>query len=90
MPQASDELRAQMKKRFGDPINDTGPMEFLKGAGYTLTPDWRWKAKAGVQLLRDMTRDEFECLLFLVQEWDFGGLIEHPDRVKRRRTKAAT
>lgn len=73
MPQASDELRARMKARFGDPISDTGPTQFLENAGYTLTPEWEWK-KEGINDLRDMTRDEFECLLFLVHEWDFGSL----------------
>lgn len=73
MPQASDELRAEMKRRFGDPVDDAGPTQFLTDAGYTLHPDWTW-SKEGVTDLKDMTRDEFECLLFLVHEWDYGSL----------------
>lgn len=73
MPQASDELRAEMKRRFGDEISDAGPTKFLEQAGYTLNEDWTW-SKFGITNLEQMTRDEFECLLFLVHEWDYGGL----------------
>lgn len=73
MPQASDELRAQMERRFGDPVDDTGPIQFLRNAGYTLNRDWTW-SKPGISDLAQMTREEFDCLLFLAHEWDFGGL----------------
>ena len=76
MPQASDALREQMNQKFGDPVSDAGPIKFLEDAGYTLTREWQWEPKPGVTDLKGMTRDEFECLLFLVHEWDFGGLIE--------------
>ena len=66
MPQASDELRSLMEE-----------MKFLEDAGYKLTRDWHWEPKPGVSDLKGMTRDEFECLLFLVHEWDFGGLKEN-------------
>lgn len=72
MPQADDDLRARMRKRFGD-IDLTGPQLFLKAAGYELTDEWDWR-KPGVTDLKQMTRDEFECLLFLNHEWDFGTL----------------
>lgn len=71
MPQASDELRESITKRFGS-IDTYGPERFLIDAGYTISPDWLLKPKAGVKNLRDMTRDEFECILFLVHEWDYG------------------
>ena len=73
MPQASDELREEMKKRFGS-MDTEKPIKYLEDAGYGLTKDWQWKPKLGVSDLKGMTRDEFECLLFLVHEWDFGGL----------------
>jgi hypothetical protein len=76
MPQASEELRAIMEQRFGDPIDSAGPIKFLQDAGYTLTRKWFWIPKPGVIDLGQMTRDEFDCLLFLVHEWDFGGLTE--------------
>lgn len=72
MPSASPDLQQRMIKRFGS-IGTAGPETFLKDAGYVLTPDWQW-TKPGVRELRDMTRDEFECLLFLVHEWDYGSL----------------
>lgn len=73
MPQASDELRAEMERRFGDRVSDQGPMQYLTTRGYTLNGDWTW-SKPGVSDLKQMARDEFECLLFLAHEWDFGGL----------------
>ena len=74
MPQASDELRELMNKRFGDPVSEQGPIKYLEDAGYKLTRNWHWEPKPGVVNLKQMTRDEFDCLLFLTSEWDFGGL----------------
>lgn len=76
MPQASDSLRAEMRKRFDGSIDSAGPVEFLTGKGYVLTQDFQWKPRSGVSSLGGMARDEFDCLLFLVHEWDFGGLVE--------------
>lgn len=69
MPQASDELRNEMDRRFGDPISDYGPMNYLKSKGWTLTKAWLW-VKPGVHIYQ-APRDEFECILFLIHEWDF-------------------
>jgi hypothetical protein len=78
MPQASEELRAVMEKRFGDPVSDAGPTKYLEDHGWKLNRDWTW-SKPG-QTLESMSRDEFECVLFLVHEWDFGGVspMEEP------------
>lgn len=73
MPQANDELRAQMKEYFGDPIDDSGPRKFLETHGFSLTKDWCWKSK---KTYDTMTRKEFECIMFLAHEWDFGGLAK--------------
>jgi hypothetical protein len=75
MPTASDELRDLMGKMFGDRISDAGPMKFLTTAGYKLTRGWEWEPKPGVTGYNGMTQDEYACLLFLVKEWDFGGLV---------------
>ena len=72
MPQADPDLVKIMVDRFGDTSED-GPMRFLESAGYRLTPDWHWMPKPGVTDYNGMTRDEFDCLLFLCHEWDFGG-----------------
>ena len=74
MPQASDELRARMKERFGDEVDEDGSIKFLEAAGYKLTPRWTWLPKPGVKNYNEMTDLEFECLTFLIDEWDFGGL----------------
>lgn len=72
MPQASDELRAEMRTRFGD-IDLHGPQEYLKAKGWTLHDNWQW-SKPGVTNLGVIPRDEFDCLVFLVHEWDYGGV----------------
>jgi hypothetical protein len=71
MPQASDDLRDRITERFGS-IDDYGPQKFLEDAGYRYSAGWLLHPKPGVKNLRDMTRDEFECALFLVHEWDYG------------------
>ena len=73
MPSASDELREQMNEYFGDPISDYGPKKYLQDQGYTLNRDWSW-SKPGITELKQMERKEFECLMFLVHEWDGGTL----------------
>jgi len=70
MPQASDELRDLMKGYFGDPIDDSGPYEFLKEKGYTekaglIKPPEGFKEFDG-----DRTK-EWHCVMFLIQEWDY-------------------
>ena len=74
MPQASDELRARMEKRFRDAIDENGPISFLTAAGYVLRPDFYWTPPANVACVDDMTEDEWECMLFLMSEWDYGNL----------------
>lgn len=75
MPQASEQLTNLMIERFGDDYLEKGPCEYLLSHGYTLNRHWEWQ-KPGVNELRDMTRDEFDCLLFMMHEWDYGGLAK--------------
>jgi len=63
-----------MERMFGDPVSDEGPMQFLRERGWTLNRDWTW-SKLG-QTLQSMPQDEYLCVLFLVHEWDFGGVKE--------------
>ena len=51
-------------------------IKYLEEAGYKLTKGWLWEPKLGVTTLGGMTRDEFECLMFLIDDWDFGSLSE--------------
>ena len=78
MPQASDELRAKMKAYFHDGIDTAGPIKFLTNAGYELTNDFCWqptpeKCKTGATVM------EIECINFLIDEWDFGGITRALD-----------
>jgi hypothetical protein len=73
MPSASDELRTQMKEYFGDPIADGPPMEYLRNQGFTLNRDWTW-SKPDITNYGQLSEKEYHCILFLVQEWDMGGL----------------
>lgn len=68
MPQASDEQRNLMEKWFGDPIDERGPNNFLRSHGYT--------QRGGVLISptpsHTVSKDEWECIAFLCDEWDFG------------------
>lgn len=67
MPQASDELRDRMNTRFGDPIAEEPPWDYLASHGYT--------AKRGHIFLptplHRVTDLEGECIDFLCDEWDW-------------------
>ncbi len=66
MPQADDELRAKIEKMFGDPVDDSGPYKKLIDAGFV---DARGilRPPAG----RDISDDEWTCIAFLCDEWDY-------------------
>ena len=71
MPSASDEDRALMTKWFGS-IDTHGPEAFLKSHGYVLTKDWCWVKPTPSH---EISAIEDACLWFLLEEWDYGGLI---------------
>lgn len=81
MPQASDGLRSEVRAFLpeidGAEGSDRACIRFLESAGYTLGRDWCWH-KDGITNFGQMTRQEFACLLFLIHEWDFGGLGDNP------------
>lgn len=72
MPQADEELRTWARSKFGN-IDNHGPEQLLKNAGYTLTAKWYWRLPEGKKY-EDMTEDEKKAVVFLIDEWDFGGL----------------
>lgn len=74
MPQTSEELRGKMKYLFGNSIDERGPTDFLLAAGYILTKKYTWLPKAGVNSYDDMTQKEYDCMKFLIDEWDYAGL----------------
>ena len=71
MPQATPMERRWAIAKFGD--IDTGPIiEWLEKQGFKLRKDWRWQAPAG----REPTQEEIRAVCFLVDEWDFGGIVQ--------------
>lgn len=74
MPQATDELRNEMERLFGDPVDDQGPIAFLQKAGFSLTGQYEWRPPEGVKHWSELTDDQRLCIDFLCDEWDFGGL----------------
>lgn len=66
MPQASDEQRAD----WG--IDSHPPQAYLRAAGYRLTGGWEWiKPEPD----HEPTNNEISAINFLIDEWDYGGLI---------------
>jgi hypothetical protein len=63
MPQATEELRSE----WG--VMPERAIEFLLAAGYRLTDEWTWESSKP-----SSTPEERRAMLFLIQEWDFGGL----------------
>lgn len=71
MPQSSDELRAEMERRFGDPVSEEGPYKFLIAAGYRLEDDHSLTPKLGIEHSGQVTDEEWDCIVFLAEEWDY-------------------
>jgi len=55
-----------MEDYFGDPIDDSGPMKFLRDNGFW-EDRWLWKTAKPVATISDK---EWACLNFLADEWD--------------------
>ena len=66
MPQASDELRAKMRERFGS-IDLTGPQDHLLAQGYTINHGFITLPSP----LHRATEGEGNCIDFLCDEWDY-------------------
>lgn len=74
MPQASDELRLFIKKRFGS--LDCEPVEkHLKERRWTFTQNGFFIAPKG----EDPSDEEWDMAYFLVDEWDYSILIRKAD-----------
>ena len=68
MPTASDWQRALMEKWFGDPIDDSGPLDLLFSHGFV---DDRGILRPPVPS-HTVNIVEWECIAFLINEWDYG------------------
>lgn len=78
MPTASSELRERMNVRFGDPVAPDGPMKFLTSRGWKSTCRFEWMKEGFSRLSwNDIPEDERECMQFLGEEWDFGGITDY-------------
>lgn len=71
MPQASAEDQARMNLWFGT-ISDGPIIQFLESRGYALLPSYVWEKPTPSHHIND---EEFYCLRFLVDEWDYGGVV---------------
>jgi hypothetical protein len=69
MPQASDEARAEW-----DGPDDRKAMRYLKEAGYVLTSRWEW-LRPRERSDQEPTEKEISAVRFLIDEWDFGGIV---------------
>lgn len=65
MPQTTPERRARW------PGWDSQAMEYLEGQGFHLNRDWTWTSPSKEHKLEEKEED---AILYLIQEWDFGGL----------------
>src|SRR5258708_4858004 len=74
MPTASNEIREEMRKMFGDPIDDLGPIKYLMDRGYTEKQNGMLRPP----LNHIPTDEEWACIEFLCDEWDFGYEPELP------------
>jgi hypothetical protein len=71
MPQASRRQHELMEKWFGDPVSELGPCKLLEQRGYDLTRGYEWVKPTPSHTIHEI---EWECIQFLIDEWDFGGV----------------
>lgn len=69
MPQASAELSAKWDH---DGNGENRAQDFLIAAGYRLRRDWHWTMPDPLHV---PTEEELSAITFMIQEWDFGGII---------------
>ncbi len=65
MPQTTPERAARW------PGMDSEAIEFLKKKGFILTKDWYWRKP---HIGHTITPKENDAIIYLIQEWDFGGI----------------
>lgn len=66
MPQTTPEHAARW------PGMDHEAISFLEGNGYKLLCGWNWVKPTPEH---DPSDREIDAILYLIQEWDFGGLV---------------
>lgn len=74
MPQASSEQQAE----WG--IDDGPVIKFLEAAGYRMTRTFFWVLPTPDHV---PTEKEYSAIDFLIDEWDFGGIVKAGSRFYR-------
>lgn len=70
MPQTTPERAARW------PGYDAEAIGFLKSQGWVLGRDWCWSHPEH----REPTERERDAMFYLIEEWDFGGIIRKEPR----------
>lgn len=70
MPQASNEDRARWGGANG--VGEDKAENYLRERGWTLTRGSEWIKPSPDH---EVTEDELGALYFLVEEWDYGGIV---------------
>lgn len=70
MPSASDEDRLEWGGAQG--IGEDKAMGYLQDKGFVLN-GWQWTKPSSGYLV---TEDDWGAINFLIDEWDFGGLVD--------------
>ena len=73
MPSCSKELNDIITKYFGEENKDEKCIKFLESRNYILTKQWEWIKPVSSHTINE---EEFNCLKYLVDEWDFGGIVK--------------
>lgn len=77
MPQADEELRQEWR-HYEEDGGDKLAIRTLKDAGYKLRDDWQWTPPTKGHMPTDQ---EISAVHYLIDEWDFGGiLLTRPER----------
>lgn len=84
MPQATEELRSKWGGQQG--VGEDKAEDFLKERGYKLTRQWLWEKPTPAHTPTD---EELEAMAFLIQEWDYGGLVEQTEEPGGTRKKGS-
>ena len=79
MPQASDELRTKIAAYFPDDgtdehysaISSHNAERFLESVGWIVDKAWVCHPPLG-KVHEEITDKEWDCVDFLIQEWDYG------------------
>lgn len=76
MPSTSQARHDRIVSIFGTDLDlDDRCQEYLSQRGFYLTRTWDWIPPPRINKLGDLTDEEFECVMYLIEEWDFGGVL---------------